>query len=167
MGSVSALDTIVVESYYPEWYGTLSAFTVEISTDGTTYTQVAEYTDLTETVTTVQLPEGTRAAFVKITVPEDTSAYVDITVNGFLIAPKGFVYDGQQPAMERDDIAAPVVKDDGATYQMLDLLSDRYASTRLVKSGTLASTLVDADWMDQTYLTGQITAPTGVIASVA
>ena len=162
LGSVSALDTIVVESYYPEWYGTLSAFTVEISTDGTTYTQVAEYTDLTETVTTVQLPEGTRAAFVKITVPEDTSAYVDITVNGFLIAPKGFVYDGQQPAMERDDIAAPVVKDDGATYQMLDLLSDRYASTRLVKSGTLASTLVDADWMDQTYLTGQITAPKGV-----
>ncbi len=79
----------MVESYYPEWYGTLSAFTVEISTDGTTYTQVAEYTDLTETVTTVQLPEGTRAAFVKITVPEDTSAYVDITVNGFLIAPKG------------------------------------------------------------------------------
>ncbi len=63
--------------------------------------------------------------------------------------------------MERDDIAAPVVKDDGATYQMLDLLSDRYASTRLVKSGTLASTLVDADWMDQTYLTGQITAPKG------
>ena len=61
-----------------------------------------------------------------------------------------------------DDIAAPVVKDDGATYQMLDLLSDRYASTRLVKSGTLASTLVDADWMDQTYLTGQITAPKGV-----
>ena len=55
LGSVSALDTIVVESYYPEWYGTLSAFTVEISTDGTTYTQVAEYTDLTETVTTVQL----------------------------------------------------------------------------------------------------------------
>ena len=27
LGSVSALDTIVVESYYPEWYGTLSAFT--------------------------------------------------------------------------------------------------------------------------------------------
>ena len=83
-------------------------------------------------------------------------------MNGFLIAPKGFVYDGQQPAMEQDDIAAPVVKDDGATYQMLDLLSDRYASTRLVKSGTLASTLVDADWMDQAYLTGQITAPKGV-----
>ena len=162
LGNVSALDTVVVESYYPQWYGTLSAFTVEISTDGATYTQVAEYTDLTEAVTTVQLPEGTRAAHVKITVPEGTSAYVYVTVNGFLIAPKGFAYDGQQPAMERDEIAAPTVKDNRTVYQVLDLLNEQYASTRLVKSGTLGSDLVNADWMDQDYLSKQITAPTGV-----
>ena len=69
LGNVSALDTVVVESYYPQWYGTLSAFTVEISTDGATYTQVAEYTDLTEAVTTVQRWKALVQRHVKITVP--------------------------------------------------------------------------------------------------
>lgn len=40
--------------------------------------------------------------------------------------------------MERDEIAAPTVKDNRTVYQVLDLLNEQYASTRLVKSGTLA-----------------------------
>ena len=163
LGNEAVLDTIVLNSMYTQYgWDILNAFTVEISTDGESYAQVAEVTGNMDAAATVKLPANTLASYVKVTVPEDFDSYVIVSVNAFQVAQKDFAYNGQQPAMERDDIAAPVVKDDGATYQMLDLLSDRYASTRLVKSGTLASTLVDADWMDQTYLTGQITAPKGV-----
>ena len=161
--SEAILDTIVLNSMYTQYgWDILNAFTVEISADGESYTQVAEVTDNMDAAATVKLPANTRASYVKVTVPEDFDSYVVVSVNAFKIAPKGFSYSGQQPAMERDEITAPTVKDNRTVYQMLDLLSEQYASTRLVKSGTLGSDLVNADWMDQDYLSKQITAPTGV-----
>ncbi len=162
LGEPAQLSRLTFENPHVSWgYDILADATVEISLDGERYTKIADMSGATETYDLL-VPEGISAKYIRITNVNEVDCYVEVAVYGYGFAPKGFVYNGQQPAMERDDIAAPVVKDDGATYQMLDLLSDRYASTRLVKSGTLASTLVDADWMDQTYLAGQITAPTGV-----
>ena len=93
------LDTIVVDNPYSDWgwYDNLTNFTVEVSTDGQAYTQVAQYEGITDATYTATLPEGTRAAYVRLSTT-DTNCYASVTVYGYPVAPKGFTYGGQQPA---------------------------------------------------------------------
>ena len=161
------LDTIVVDNPYSDWgwYDNLTNFTVEVSTDGQAYTQVAQYEGITDATYTATLPEGTRAAYVRLSTT-DTNCYASVTVYGYPVAPKGFTYGGQQPAMERDGVQPMTVTDDGTVYQTLDLLNASYASTRLVNSGVPASTLTGADWIDQAYLEAAYVMPTGVRVTI-
>lgn len=166
LGNVSVLTSLNYTNTYLDWDGpecSLRNGTVAISQDGETYTDVQTISNSgEEDVVTLTFPEGTRARYIRITTTDSSFYTSSWKVNGYLVAPKGFTYSGQQPAMERDGLEAPTVKDDGTVYQTLHLLNASYASTRTVKSGTLGSTLVGADWMDQDYLAGQITAPKGV-----
>ncbi|MEI3059172.1 MAG: S-layer homology domain-containing protein [Oscillospiraceae bacterium] len=142
-------------------YEVLEDATIEISVDGENYTKVADMTGATKTHDVV-MPEGTDARYVRITNVNKVNCYTRVAFYGYTPLPKAFTYDSQRPAMERDALEAPTVLDDGAVYQMLDLLEISCASVRTVKSGTLGSELVDADWIDKAYLAEQTDSPTGV-----
>lgn len=147
------------------WYDNLTQFSVAVSVDGEVYEEVAEMSGITADTATLQMPEGTRAKYVRITSTDTGDYYSRFTVNGYLVAEKGFTYGGQKPAAERDAVKDLQVIADGTTYQLLDLLTESYASTH-TRSGNLLRDLTDADWIDSSYVTQQITAPKGVTVAI-
>lgn len=147
------------------WYDNLTQFSVAVSVDGEVYEEVAELSGITTDTATLQMPEGTRAKYVRITSTDTGDYYSWFTVNGYLVAEKGFTYGGQKPATERDAVKDLQVIADGTTYQLLDLLTESYASTH-TRSGNLLRDLTDADWIDSSYVTQQITAPKGVTVAI-
>ncbi len=171
MGSAALLSSLTYTNTYTSWYGnqySLLGAEVAISNDGENYETIVTFTDEgNESNVTISLPEGTSARYIRLTNTGDNRIYTGgWTVNGYAMAPKGFTYDGQQPAIVRDDVKTLRVADNGAEYQMLDLLAASYASAKLVKSGTLASTLAEADWIDTAYLSAQYIAPKGVRVNI-
>ena len=160
VGNVNLLSSVKISNPYAQWYDVLTNVTIEVSTDNATFTQVAAQTE-GEADSTIVLPEGTKAQYVRITNVDGVECYARITVYGYEVAPKGFTYGGQKPAVVRDDVQEMTVPADNATYQLLDLLDASYASTRTLK-GNLLSGMTEADWIDAAYLAAQGTAPKGV-----
>ena len=146
-------------------YGYLGDFTVEISSDGATYTELAHITDGTPEYS-VPVPENTYAQYIKIIDNANTEAWSFWTVYAYDVAPMGFAYGNQQPAMEKDEIDALEVVDDGADYQLKELLDAYYASAHTVSGVTYAAVLAETDWIDQAYLAEQSTAPSGVKVTI-
>lgn len=160
LGSVSRLSSLVISHRYAAYYGVMAHGLVEISDDGETYTQVTEFTDATENCT-IALPEGTKGRYIRITDVDDTQAWLDIAVMGFAMAPKGFTYSAQQPALVRDELADVIYERDGSQYQLLDLLSKNYETFKTLR-GTAAGDLGNAEWADAAYIAETIAMPSGV-----
>ena len=176
------------ENYFNR-YNVLKA-SVSVSDDGENWTKVADYeetgwtlenyADYTNIV--VKLPEGTRARYVKLStvdVNDGTNLYYDgvllrngypytsnVGVKGYFIDYTGFYYEGQQPAVIRDDIEALKVGADGETYDTLILLDEYYSSARTVSSGSYLQNIEGADWLDAAYVTEQAYMPLGVRVNI-
>lgn len=162
------------------WYNTYAQYSwgagygmeggnVLISEDGVDYTVVATFSDQTGYNAEVELPAGTRARFVKFEITSGYGYIGTVRTWGYAVAPKGFTYNRQQPAIERDDIESVDVPDDGTYYQVLDLLEATYGTTRTVASGTkLVDLLSDEDitWLDRAYAEAAVTAPKGVKVAI-
>ena len=150
----------------PDYYGYLGDFTVQISSDGSSYTELAHISGNSSAEYAVPIPENTYAQFIKIIDNGNTEAWSYWTVYAYDVAPMGFYYNNQQPAMEKDAIEALDIVHDGADYNTLELLNDWYATAHTVAGGTLAADLFDADWIDQNYLNVQAVAPSGVRVTI-
>ena len=127
------LSTIQVSNPYADWgyYEVLTKMTVEVSIDGTSYTVAAEVTDATADYT-VALPEGTRAQYIRITNTDEIDCYARFTVYGHEVAPMGFTYSGQQPALVREEMSdviyernGPAIPAAGPAERQLQDLQDR------------------------------------------
>ena len=151
-----------VSNPYADWgyYEVLTKMTVEVSIDGTSYTVAAEVTDATADYT-VALPEGTRAQYIRITNTDEIDCYARFTVYGHEVAPMGFTYSGQQPALVREEMSDVIYERNGQQYQLLDLLSDSYKTFKTVR-GTPVADLEGESWVDEAYLTSATTMPKGV-----
>lgn len=164
LGSVSLLSSIVFVHRYANYYGVMTHATVEVSDDGTTFTQVAEFTDGAENYT-LKLPEGTAARYIRVNDVDDTEAWMDVQIMGYAMAPKGFIFDGQQPAMVREAMEDVIYERNGKQYQLLELLYANYATFRSL-AGTPAAELLDQPWCDAAFVRDTITAPKGVKVSI-
>ena len=162
LNRVVPLSTIQVSNPYADWgyYEVLTKMTVEVSIDGTSYTVAAEVTDATADYT-VALPEGTRAQYIRITNTDEIDCYARFTVYGHEVAPMGFTYSGQQPALVREEMSDVIYERNGQQYQLLDLLSDSYKTFKTVR-GTPVADLEGESWVDEAYLTSATTMPKGV-----
>ena len=165
LGKVFLLSDITMRTRQASSYGVLSEFILSVSTDGETFTELAHPTDATENYT-VEVPAGTRARYIKIVDVQDTEAWTYWTVTAYDVAPMGFTYGGQKPAMEKDPIPSMSVYADGADYQLLDLLDAWYASAHTVAGGTYAADLAAADWINADYLAAQSVRPSGVKVTI-
>ncbi|MDY4218887.1 MAG: discoidin domain-containing protein, partial [Candidatus Faecousia sp.] len=146
--------------YYYSYYA-ISSLTVSVSTDGETYTDVVT-AEINENSTAIDFPETVSARYVKLTNSSSSAGYFrTMNIMGYVVAPQGFTYGGQKPAVVRDDVQEMTVPADNTSYQLLDLLDASYASTRTLK-GNLLSGMTEADWIDAAYLAAQGTAPKGV-----
>ncbi len=165
MGTTQLITKLVWENYYADYtwgldYG-LNGGILYGSEDGETYTEILSFSGTSARNITLTLPENTRARYLRLEVTEGYGYCDDIHVLGHGVAPKGFVYTGQQPVILRDEMDNVIYERDGAQYQLLDLLAENWATARTV-SGTKASHLEGADWIDQDYLTRETTVPSGV-----
>ena len=162
LNRVVPLSTIQVSNPYADWgyYEVLTKMTVEVSIDGTNYTVAAEVTDATADYT-VTLPEGARAQYIRITNTDEIDCYARFTVYGHEVAPMGFTYSGQQPALVREEMSDVIYERNGQQYQLLDLLSDSYKTFKTVR-GTPVADLEGESWVDEAYLTSATTMPKGV-----
>lgn len=165
LGGAGVVTKIEYYNIYASIYGdaySLRNATISISDDGENFTKVMDHTsDGYQNDNTIALPEGTKAHYVKI--ESNDGFYIrNVNVKGYAIAPTGFYYGGQQPAMEKDDMETLVVEDDGTTHQLKDILTAWYKSAHTIASGTHGEELMDADWIDMDYLTVQAVMPTGV-----
>lgn len=169
IGSVSKLSSLTFTNNYVDWYGngySIGKVNIEISNDGETYTQLMEWLDPNEgnhSNNTITLPDGSEARYVRITGTGVSSYFYTSswTLKGYAVAPMGFLYNGQQPAFTRD-VKPIYAKDNGAVYQLRDLAENALASTKLVQSGTLLSTLADADWLAADYVANNTVLPENV-----
>ena len=149
--------------YYYSWYN-IGGIKVSVSTDGETYTDVAEVA-LTEDSTAVNF-DRTAARYVKITNTSSNSGYFRVlNIMGYTMAPKGFTYGGQKPAVTRDAVKDMTVAADNTTYRLLDLLDASYASTKTL-NGNLLTGMTEADWIDASYLAAQTTTPANAYVTV-
>lgn len=162
LNRVVPLSTIQVSNPYANWgyYEVLTKMTVEVSSDGTNYTVAAEVTDATADYT-VELPEGVRAQYIRITNTDGIDCYASFTVYGHEVAPMGYTYNGQQPALVRDEMSDVIYERNGQQYQLLDLLNENYKTYRTVR-GTLVADLEGESWVDAAYLTNATVVPKGV-----
>ncbi len=161
LSGLTQLSRVEFQNPYAQWgYEVLGHATVEVSTDGENYEQVAVL-ETTEATASVTLPEGTAATHVRITNTNNADCYTMFYIYGYEMAPKGFQYAGQQPVILRDEMDNVIYERDNTEYQLLDLLAENWATARTV-SGTRASDLEDADWIDAAYLESQTTVPSGV-----
>ena len=53
---------------------------------------------------------------------------------GHEVAPMGFTYSGQQPALVREEMSDVIYERNGQQYQLLDLLSDSYKTFKTVRA---------------------------------
>ncbi|MCI6728895.1 MAG: discoidin domain-containing protein, partial [Clostridiales bacterium] len=151
--------------FYHSIYYAISSLTVSVSTDGETYTEVVT-ADINESSTGIDFDETVSARYVKLTNGSSSAGYFrTMNIMGYKVAPQGFTYGGQKPAVIRDDVKTLTVPADNTTYQLLDLLDASYASTRTLK-GNLLSGMTEADWIDADYLAAQGTAPKGVKVTI-
>ena len=172
MGEEVVLTKLRYENQRLASYGTmysLTGATVAVSLDGQNYTDVKTFTDGgDQSPVTITLDEPVRARYVRITNTGSNRCYVsNFTIIGQAVAPYGFEYAGQQPAVVLDPIAALTVEADGAEYQTLELLEAHYASARTVSSGTYLRDIADADWIDAAYVAAQAYAPSGVRVAIS
>ena len=165
LGKVFLLDGISMRTRQASSYGVLNEFILSVSTDGETFTELAHPTDATENYT-VEVPAGTRARYIKIVDVQDTQAWTYWTVTAYDVAPMGFTYGGQKPAMTKDAIPTLTVEADGSDYQTLELLDAWYASAHTVSGGTYAADLLNADWISADYLAAESVRPSGVKAII-
>lgn len=135
----------------------LTEGTVSVSNDGTNYTEVCTFSNADGEIL---LPEGTRGAYVKIS-PASTVYIGNLNLYGYGVAPMGFTYNGQQPALVRDEMSDVIYERNGQQYQLLDLLSDSYKTFRTVR-GTPVADLEGESWVDAAYLANATTMPKGV-----
>ncbi len=164
LGKANLLHSITMRTRQADYYGVLNEFVLSISVDGETFTELAHPTDATANYT-VEVPEDTRARYIKVVDVQDTEAWTYWTVTGFDVAPMGFTYGGQKPAMEKDPIPTMSVYADGADYQLLDLLDQWYASAHTL-AGTYAAALAEADWINADYLAAESVRPNGVKVTI-
>ncbi len=165
MGTTQHITKLTWINYYAnyEWgvdYG-LNGGVLYGSEDGETYTEILTFSDTTAYDITLTLPENTRARYLRLEVTSGYGYCDDIYVLGHGIAPKGFQYAAQQPVILRDAMDNVIYERDNTEYQLLDLLTENYKTSQTV-SGTKASDLEGADWIDAAYLAQQTTVPSGV-----
>ncbi len=160
LGGVYLLNDINMRTRSASSWGVLQEFILSVSTDGETFTEVEHATNATEDYT-VTVPAGTRARYIKIVDVNDTQAWTYWTVTGFSTAPKGFTYNGQQPALVRDDLADVIYERDGSQYQLLDLLEKNYKTFKTLR-GTPAEDLLNEEWANTAYISEAIAMPQGV-----
>ncbi len=164
LGKSYMLHSITMRTRAASSYGVLKDFILSVSEDGASFTELAHPTDATENYT-VEIPYGTRARYIKIVDVQDTQAWTYWTVTGYDVAPMGFRYGDQKPALEKDPIPTLTVAADGTDYQLLDLLETWYASAH-TNSGTYAADLFEADWISQSYLAENAQCPNGVKVTI-
>ena len=165
LGKEYLLHSLVMWTQAPSSYGYLGDFTVQIAGDSGDYYELIHVTD-GQPEYVINVDAGTFARYIKIIDNANTEAWSFWTVNAYDVAPMGFYYNNQQPAMEKDAIETLDVVHDGASYQTLELLTAWYESAHTVASGTYAADLVEADWIDQAYLAAQSVCPNGVRVSI-
>ncbi len=165
LGAIYLLDGIQMRTRSASSYGVLREFILSISTDGVNFAELAHPTEAAEDYI-LEVPAGTRARYIKVVDVQDTEAWTYWTVTGYDVAPMGFTYGGQKPAMAKDPIPTMSVCADGADYQLLDLLDAWYASAHTVSGGTYAADLMDADWINADYLAAASVRPSGVKATI-
>jgi len=156
---------VTYKNDYDEGYG-INSGTVSVSSDGQNYTQVAAFSNVQlDEEKTIELPEGTRGQYVRIDITDGRGWGYNMKVWGRGTAPMGYSYGNQQPALTRD-IKTIYAKDNGASYNVIDVLNSAYASTRLVQSGTLLSTLSDVDWLAANYVSNNTVVPENAQARI-
>ena len=165
LGSIAKLSSLTFNNSYASWYGSsysLKNATIYISDDGEAYTEVLAFTDAgTNAAVTITLPEGTSGRYIRLDAPSGTYYTDSWVVYGYAMAPKGFTFDGQQPAMVRDAMEDVIYERNGKQYQLLELLYANYATFRTL-AGTPAAELLDQPWCDAAFVQETITAPKGV-----
>ena len=164
LGSVSKISSLTFRNSYVDWYGStysLKNATVSVSADGESYTKVLDFVNDGTTVdVTITLPEGTEGRYIQL-VGSDYFYTDSWVVNGYAMAPKGFTYGSQQPALVRDELADLIFERDGSQYQLLDLLSENYETYKTLR-GTAAADLRNAEWADTAYIADTTAVPNGV-----
>lgn len=165
MSQVQQVTKITYVNSYADYswganYG-MKGGTVEVSTDGETYTQVATFSGNTAKNCTIQLPENTRAMYVRINITDGYGYCGDLNLMGHAVAPMGFSFGKQQPALVRDELTDVSYERNGRQYQLLDILEKNYASFKTVR-GTAVADLEGAEWVDESYLADATQMPKGV-----
>ena len=167
LGVEKVISSIKIFTWYPEYYGYMNSGAIDLSADGVNFTRVTTFDYGEAAEFNVPVPVSAPARYVKLVNTYDGGyPYLEITIRGYGVAPKGFSYDSQKPEMVRDEIAALEVPADGTEYDLMELLENWYASTKTAVSGTAASALTDADWIDQAYLAKQATMPASVKVTI-
>ena len=145
-------------------YGYLGDFTILISSDGESYNELIHVTD-GQPDYVINVDEGTFARYIKIVDNGSTQAWSHWMVQGYDVAPMGFSYNKQQPALDTGAIEAPTVVHDGTVYDMMDLLEAYYADLKTV-AGTPVADLVGADWVDAAYIESAAVLPENVKVTI-
>ena len=164
LGKEYLLDSLILTTRYPEYYGKLTDFTVQISSDGENYSELVHVTDGAADYT-VTPPEGTYARYIKILDNTNGQAWTFWTVKGYDVAPMGFSCNKQRPAMDTGAMPAPTVIHDGTVYDMMELLAEYYENMATV-AGTPVADLLQADWVDLDYLASIAVMPEKVNVTI-
>ena len=161
LGGVYLLAGLSMRTRSASSWGILQEYSIHLSSDGENFTELVHATNDQETFS-VEVPAGTRARYIKIINETGNTAWTYWTVTGYDVAPMGFTYGGQKPAMDKAPIPTKTIEADSADYQTLELLDAWYASAHTVRGKTNAADLMEADWIDQKYLAEQAVRPGGV-----
>ena len=166
MGSVQPVTKLVFADY-GDWYDfyNLVEGSILTSVDGETFTTALVFGDLSPSATELVLPETVHARYVRLVMDTQMCMLSSLQVWGYGPAEQGFRYGGQRPVVVRDDVGELEVPQDGAVYQLLELLDESYAQAH-TPGGNKLSALLDADWVDAEYLALESASPAGVRVSI-
>ena len=164
LGKEYMLHSLTMWTQAASSYGYLSDFTVLIAGEDGEYSELIHVTD-GQPDYVINVDEGVFAQYIKFVDNADTQAWSHWKVMGYDVAPLGFIYNKQQPALDTGAIAAPTVIHDGTVYDMMDLLEDYYADLKTV-AGTPVAELVGADWVDAAYIESSAVMPENVKVTI-